>query len=99
SGAPCDARFDLLVERIAQIAPRLRTDLGIRVQRIAHPGRTHTRDEALLETFANGVDDEEPFCGNAALAGIDEPSLGAQRSGRIGIGVAKHKIRIAAAEL
>src|SRR2546428_11300580 len=84
---------------LAQIEPRLWSDLGRRVERIAYPPGAHFAREPLEEALRDTLDDYEAFRGDATLAAVDETRFHRCGRGPLEISVLEHDERIAAAEL
>src|SRR5207247_10463142 len=84
---------------LAQIEPRLWSDLGRRVEGIAHPPGAHFAREPLEEPLRHALHHNEALGSDAALAAVDETRLHRRGRGPVEIGVLEHDERIAAAEL
>jgi len=93
-----DAPLNLVMEGVAKIVARLRTDVGVLVHGIADAGGFHGGDEAFEERIINVVDDKETFGGDAALACVDEPAGGATLRGEVEVCVIEDEIGIRATE-
>jgi hypothetical protein len=61
------------MQRVAQVPPCQRADLGILVQRIAHFDGAHALQKALFKCAPHLVDHDEALRRDAALAGIHQP--------------------------
>src|SRR5204863_4530308 len=68
SGAALHRLLHLAMQILAQIEPRLWSDLGRWVERIAHPPGAHFAREPLEEPLRHALHHDEALGGDAALA-------------------------------
>src|SRR5439155_15196026 len=61
-------RIDLALQRVEEVAPGERTDLRLRIHRVADDQILHALRETSLEVVADGLDDDEALGGDARLA-------------------------------
>ena len=93
-GAP-----DLVLEAIAQVAPRERPDLRFSLHRVPDLEISDAVDEALFEFVCDALDHNEALGGDTALARVLVPGAHAGLRGGSDIGVGQHDKRVGAAQL
>src|SRR5207253_4925393 len=98
-GPALDRLLDLAMEVVTQVHARLRPDLRLARQRIAHATRPELVDELRDELLGDRLDDDESLGGDAALAAVDQARVGRSGGGEVEIRIFQDDERVAAAEL
>src|SRR5213078_1247633 len=82
-----DRFVDLALERIEKIAPSERTDLRLRIHRIAHGEVLDAFREPSLEVVRDRIDDDEALGGDTGLPVVLVPRANCGRRGGVEVRV------------
>src|SRR5262249_47850370 len=88
--APCDAVFDLFVQRVTKVGTGHRPQIHRRIERISDAKRLGGFDERPFELVGDLPYQNEALCSQANLTCVVEPSLDSSRNSLRNVGVFAH---------